>query len=175
MQLNDVIETSCDGTSHPALLLLHSCKVVRLIEPLNWMDGSFSGGQNVRPVKRGRGGTAAAAASTRGRGGSANSSFKRKLAGTPLFKPVDDASDGAAGTSEDSGDDLPDLKNVFGGGANARQVAGSKIGRASHAMNEEDALYDSDAEKARKSRFETVGTENRYLQVRLLLYVHLVQ
>jgi hypothetical protein len=133
------------------------------------MDGSFSGGQTGRPIKRGRGGSGAAgpSASIRGRGGSANSSFKRKLAGTPLFRPPDDGDDVAPGTSEESGDDLPDSKQVFGAGANGRQTpSSSKLGQASHTMmNKEDALYDSDAEKARKSRFETVGTANRYLQV----------
>lgn len=128
------------------------------------MDGSLSGGHTGRPIKRGRGANAAGASSafassSRGRGGAAlggSSSFKRKLAGTPLFRP-DDGSDATGGTSEDSGDDLPDLQEILARKA-AKTSKGSKLAK-------DDSLYDAGAEKARKTRFETVATENRYLQV----------
>lgn len=125
------------------------------------MDGSTPVGHAGRPIKRGRGGGAGAGptsafASTRGRGAaSSGSSFKRKLAGTPLFRPPDD-SDAAAATSEDSGEELPELKEVFAKG---------KASKASTKMAKDDTLYSAGAEKARKTRFETVATENRYLQV----------
>lgn len=134
------------------------------------MDNAPSGGHSGRPIKRGRGagnGTGSAfASSSRGRGGSAasnNSAFKRKLAGTPLFRP-EEGSDAATGTSgEESGDDLPDLKDII-----ARKAA-AKTGssRGGSKLAKDDSLYDAGAEQARKTRFETVATENRYLQVRL--------
>lgn len=132
------------------------------------MDGNSSAGHAGRPIKRGRGGGSADAsgAAGRGRGGAArggnNSFVKRKLAGTPLFRPDD--SDTAAGTSEDSGDELPSLQDVI---AKKAANAGSKANK----MAKDDALFDAGAEKARKTRFETVATENRYLQVSFCLLV----
>lgn len=121
------------------------------------MDGSSPVKHAGRTIRRGRG---AASSSTRGgRGGAAagaTSSFKRKLAGTPLFRPPDD-SDAAAGTSEDSGEELPAVTEM----ASRSKAAAAGIKK----MAKDDAIHDAGAEKARKTRFETVATENRYLQV----------
>lgn len=125
------------------------------------MDGSSPVKHAGRVIKRGRGAGAASSSTRGGRGGAgagATSSFKRKLAGTPLFRPPDD-SDAAAATSEDSGEELPSLSEIA-----SRSKPAAAAPKASK-MAKDDGLNDAGAEKARKTRFETVATENRYLQV----------
>lgn len=88
-----------------------------------------------------------------------NAALRRKLASTPLFRPDDDA-------SEDSGEELPDLKTVFKGKqAVSRNATSAQASPSSTTLAKDATLYDSDAEAARKTRFETVVSENRYLQV----------
>jgi len=134
------------------------------------MDAPLASRGAGRPIKRGRG-AAAVGSSIRGRsssnlsasfnnsaGASASTSstpsFKRKLAGTPLFQPLSDG---------ESGEDalLPSMSTT----KRSRNVA------AATSMMRSDSKDggDSDAEQAaRKSRFEVTASENRYLQLKPL-------
>lgn len=111
-------------------------------------------------TKRGRGGAGGPSTTFRSARGGINSSsntsnsFKRKLAGTPLFQAQ--SADESDDYDNDSGaDEAPSSSSGFN----------SKAGRPQISKMRDSSLYDSDAEAARKTRFETVASQNRYIEV----------
>ena len=116
-----------------------------------------------------RGGSIAVAgrAAPRGMGmrrGSANRSAVFGKAGDasstkePLFQPLSDSND-------ESGDDVAP-PSVAAAASTTARASPVKKSRQAIVHNAKDELYDSGAEAARRSRFETTASENRYLEVR---------
>ena len=109
------------------------------------MDGASRSVVSGRSIKPSRGGAKIRGRSSPSSTKNGNGSFNRKIAGTPLFQSISDPEE-----SNSDGDRAERPENSIKPGLTKLQ---------------DSATYGPDAEAARKSRFETHASANKYLEV----------